>query len=161
MKKIHIVILCFFTLNIAGMPWWFSDTQVIKRQTQDLAETLTMLKEDEKGTRALKSQQLAGLLSDSFRCSVQVKDYNHEFSKTELTQAHLAMTSYCQSSSAEASDISINFDNENTATVTSTLYLSATETGNKTHSESCNAELTWEKNEDRQWRLIQISLKGK
>ena len=161
MKKIHIIILSIFALNIIGMLWWFSDTQVIKRQTKALAESLSMAKSDPQSIRALKHQKLTLLLADKLECSVEVSDYSHTFNRNELTEAHLAVLNYCESTSAKVSDISINFDNDTTATVTSILGLSATEKGGKTHSESCTAELTWQQNDKSQWRLSRISLKGK
>lgn len=161
MKRIHIVILSVFTLNIAGMLWWFSDTQVVKRQTKDLVTSLTMTESDSQSIRALKHQKLTHLLADKLECTIKVSEYSHTFNRNELTEAHLAVLNYCQSTSAKASDISINFDNDTTATVTSTLDLSATEKGSKTHSESCTAELTWQKDNENQWRLSRISLREK
>jgi len=161
MKKIHIIILSILALNIIGMLWWFSDTQVIKHQTKDLTACLNMAESDSQSIRALKHQKLTHLLADKLECTVEVSEYSYTFNRNELTEAHLAVLNYCQSTSAKASDTSIHFDNNTTATVTSTLDLSTTEKGNKTHSESCTAELTWQKDNEKQWRLSRISLRGK
>lgn len=158
MKKIHII-LVLLIINAGILLWWFSDTQVIKRQTNAFGETLVILKEEGKGARALKRQQLAGLLSDSLICSIKVKNYNYEFSKDELTQAHLAMTSLCHSSSAEASEISITIGSDTSATVTTTLDLSATEKGGQIHRATCRTELTWHKNDQGKWRLSTITIR--
>lgn len=158
MKKSHIIILSLFVINVVVLLWWFSDTQVIKRQTKALAETLTIVKEDGKSTRALKSQKLDGLLAVSLICSVEVKQYNYEFSKDELIQAHLAMTSMCQSTSAAASNIAISIDSDTSATVTADLKLSATENRGQTHNESCQAKLKWQKNDQGQWRLSSVHI---
>lgn len=161
MKKSHIIILSLFVINAGVLLWWFSDTQVIKRQTKSLAKSLTIDKEDGKSTRALKSQNLDRLLANSLVCSVEVKQHNYEFSKSELTQAHMAMTNYCQSSSANTSDFSIDITSDTTANVTATLNLSATENGGKIHTESCLATLTWQKNDKNQWRLDRIHIQPK
>ena len=161
MKKSHSIILALFVINVGVLLWWFSDTQVIKRQTNTLAETLTILEEDGKSARALKSQKLDGLLADSLICSVEVKQYDHEFSKDELTQAHMAMTHLCQSASAEAAEITISINSDTSATVSAILDLSATEKRGKTHSESCQTDLTWKKNDQGKWRLTSITIKEK
>jgi len=159
MKKIHIII-AIFALNTAGLIWWFSDTQIIKRQTKALAESLTISSTDPQTIRALKNQKFILLLAEDLHCSVQIKDYSYEFDKSDLAAAHLAMLNYGQSSSAEASNITLTFNSDTSATVTSTIDLTATEKGGKTHSESSQAELTWKKNEQKKWRLQKITLKG-
>ena len=161
MKKTHLIILSILTLNIIALLWWFSDTQVIKRQTKTLAESLSMAKSDSQSIRALKHQKLILLLSDKLECIIDVSNYSHTFDRSELTEVHLAVLNYCESTSAEVSDISISFNSDTSATVTSHLNLAATEKGGKTHSESCTTELTWQQNDESQWRLSRLSLKGK
>lgn len=160
MKKSHAIILSLFIINIGVLLWWFSDTQVVKRQTKDLAATLTIASTDGKSARGLKSQKLDKLLSDSLVCTVDIEDYPYEFSRSELTQAHMAMTHYCRNTSAETSNIDISIDDE-TASVTADLNLSATENGGKSHSESCQAKLTWQKNDQGQWRLHSVHIQRK
>ena len=158
MKKFHIILLSMLVLNMIGMLWWFSDTQIIKRQTKDLAASLSMTQSDSPSSRALKHQKLTHLLAAKLKCTIEVPGYSHTFNRSELTEAHLALLNHCKSSSAKASAISISFENDTTAMVTLSLDLSVIEKSDKTHRETCTAELTWQEDSENQWRLIRVSL---
>ena len=160
MKKIHIILI-IFAINTAGLIWWFSDTQVIKRQTKALTECITTSSTDPQTTKALKNQKFISLLAADLHCSVQIKDYSYEFDRDDIAAAHLALLSYGESSSAEASDISLTFNSDDTATVTAYLNLDVTEKGGKAHRESSQAELTWKENEQNKWLIQKITLRGK
>ncbi len=159
MKKIHIILI-IFALNTAGLIWWFSDTQVIKRQTKALTECITTSSSAPQTTKALKNQKFIALLAEDLHCSVQIKDYSYEFDRDDLAAAHLALLNYGESSTAEASDISLTFNSDDTATVTAYLNLAVTEKGGKSHSESSHAELIWKETEQNKWRIQKITLKG-
>ncbi|NWK57236.1 hypothetical protein HW115_16560 [Verrucomicrobiaceae bacterium N1E253] len=160
MTKSNFIIAAVFATVVAVLLWWFSDTQVIKRKTHALAETASVARADGKGARALKTKDLAGLLSNEVIGSVEVSRLSDSFSKDEMLSAHHMLVHNCRSASAIFSDMEIEIDDETgtSATVTASLDLLVTDTRGEEYKESCLASLTWKKNDQDQWSLHRIQI---
>jgi hypothetical protein len=160
MKKPVIITLCTLALIIASLAWWFSDTQVVKRQTKQFAKVLTIASNDAKSTRAQKNQNFTSLLAKSVSCHVNTANYQSDFHHDDLVSAHHMMVHSCQSSSATPSNLQISKPENNQATVTADLDLSVTEKDGTRHSDPCQATLVWQKNDQGKWKLSSIEIKA-
>ncbi len=158
MKKPALIILAIFVVIVGILMWWFSDTQVIKRQTQQLANSLTIAITNGKTARLSKTQDFSGLLAPSVSCSIDIADYQSDFGHGDLTEAHHMMAQYCESSSAKASQIEITAISDTQSTVTADIDLAVIEKGGTKHGEPCKAVLVWEKNDSGKWKLESISI---
>lgn len=156
MKKSLIITIGLFIIMIGVLMWWFSDTQVIKRQTQELANVLTIATVDGKTSRAARNQNFKSLLSKDASCTVDVKSYQGEFTRDDLIAAHHALVHTCKTANASASDVTITAINDTSATVTAKLAISVTEKNGNHHSETCQADLRWQKNDQGKWKLDSI-----
>jgi len=160
MKKSALIILAIFVVIVGVLMWWFSDTQVIKRQTQQLADSLTIAKTDGKTARLSKTQDFSGLLASSVSCNIDIADYKSELGANDLKEAHHMMAHYCESSSAQASQIEITAISDARSTVTADIDLAVIEKGGTKHGEPCKAILIWEKNDSGKWKLESIEIKS-
>ncbi|MBT8037846.1 MAG: hypothetical protein KJO21_09910 [Verrucomicrobiae bacterium] len=158
MKKTIVITLCALTLIITSLVWWFSDTQVIKRQTHELAHVLSVDRSDGKTRRAHKNQRFANLLAASASCRVDTPHYQTELHHTDLVSAHHMLVHSCQSSSATPTDIHISTPDRHRSTVTADLDLTVTEKEGTRHHETCRAVLLWQKNAQGQWKLHTIDV---
>jgi len=160
MKNPTLIILGFFVVIVGILMWWFSDTQVIKRQTQQLAGSLSIAMTDGKIARLRKTQDFSELLALSVSCRIDIADYQSNFSHNDLKEAHHIMTHSCESSSAKVSQIEITIISDTQSTVTADLELAVIEKGGTKHGEPCKAMLTWEKNDTGKWELETIEIKS-
>ncbi len=161
MKKPVIITLCTLSLIIASLAWWFSDAQVVKRQTHELTRLLTVASTDGKSTRAVKNQDFTSLLSPSVSGHVDLPDYQSDFGHSDLVSAHHALVHFCRSSSVIASKLKISKPDQNRASVTADLDLSVTEKDETRHKETCQATLVWQKNDQGKWKLGSIEIQAR
>lgn len=160
MKKPVIITLGVFILTVGILMWWYSDAQVIERQSHQLAEVLTIESTDGKSARLGKTQDFSGLLDPSVTCTVDVSNYQSDFSHDELQAAHHMMAHNCEFSSAKISQIKITELTDTQATVDAELILSVTRKDGTRHGEACDAVLIWKKNDSGKWKIESIEIKG-
>lgn len=160
MKKPLIIIGTSFVLATGFLIWWFSDTQVIKRQTVELTELFTMSSGDGKASRVASNQNLAKLLDQKFTCTIDLDNYQGNHGRDALLEAHLYLGQSCQFSSVQVSDINIQSQTDSSATVQAEFSISVRMKGGSTHSESSPATLTWAKTSNDEWRLAEVILKS-
>ena len=87
--RLKAIIPLVILVGAAGfLFWWFSDAQVIKRKTEDLAKIFTMSATDGKAIRVTKNNALSGLLTKDFKCKISAQGYSGSFNKDEIQQAH-------------------------------------------------------------------------
>lgn len=158
MKKPLLALLAILIIVIGVLMWWFSDSQVIKRQTHAWIDTLTILSTDGKTSRAGKTQDFSGLLDASVTCSVNISDYQSDFQHDELEAAHHMMVHNCESSSAQIGNLEISEITGTQATVQADLNLALTEQGGRKHGESCKLELIWTKTDAGTWKIESITI---
>lgn len=161
MKKPVIITLCTLSLIIASLAWWFSDSQVVKRQTHELTRLLTVASTDGKSTRALKNQNFTSLLSPAVSGHVDLPDYQSDFGHSDLVSAHHSLVHLCRSASVTPSNLKISKPEQNRAGVTADLDLSVTEKDGTRHDETCQATLIWQKNDQGKWKLSSIEIKAR
>ncbi len=160
MKKPVIITLGVFILIVGVLMWWYSDAQVIERQSHELADALTIESTDGKSSRLSKTQDFSGLLDPSVTCTVDVSNYQSDFRHDDLQSAHHMMAHNCESSSAKISQIEITELTDTQATVDADLILSVTRKDGPRHGEACDAVLIWKKNDSGKWKIESIEIKG-
>ncbi|BDS05540.1 hypothetical protein NT6N_05800 [Oceaniferula spumae] len=141
--------------------WWFSDSQVIKRNTRNLAATLTIKLDDNKSTRAMKSQDFSALLAPSFRGSVDTDNHQGVITKDEAISGHQFLAFKCQFSQANVSEIEITRIEDNRATVTAQFEISLTTSGGASYSDEADGTLVWMRTKDEIWVLESAKLERK
>ena len=161
MKKNLIVAAVGFALAIGLLVWWFSDSQVIKRQTVELTELFTMSSADGKASRISGNQNLAKLLDKEFSCSIDLKQYQGEHGRDSLLEAHLYLGSACESSSVNASNIEIITLTDESATVQAQFSIEVRAKGGSGYSDDSPATLVWRKNDSGEWRLLKIFVEAR
>lgn len=160
MKKPLYISITVFILIIGFLIWWFSDTQVVKRRTEELTHIFTIKADDGKSARVSKNQDLGELLSRTFSCSIELDSYQRDLQRDDLINAHLYLGQICQSSSVQIGEITIISLNDDSATVQADFSISVQEKGGRSHSESAPATLIWKKTEGGSWRLDEVTLKS-
>ena len=158
MKKPLIVFAATSVIVVGILVWWFSDSQVIKRQTVELADLFTMSSGDGKTSRASKNQNLGELLDEKLTCTIDLDEYHGEHGRDSLLEAHLYLGKACESSSVQASGIEIISLTDNSATVEAEFNILVRTTGGSTYSENSPVTLVWLKNDSGKWQLSKITL---
>ena len=158
MKKPIIAGAVIFAAVTAFLVWWFSDTQVIKRRTSLLAETLTISEPDSNPARALKSQKFAELLAKNFSGNADLARYSGNISRDEAISGHQYLSHSVKSSSLTLSDFKIISLESSTAQVSATFSLSITTKNGETDSETSATSLVWIKNDSGKWQLSSATL---
>lgn len=158
MKKIFIILAVVFVVLIGVLLWWFSDSQVIMRNTRALAESLTIAADESKSTRALKSQDFAALLATDFSGSVQVDHYDGQIRRDEAVSGHQYLALSSESSHATVVDIAITSLEDDRATVTAKFSILVNTKGGGSYSDSADATLRWVKTADEIWKLKSAEL---
>ena len=139
MKKTIIAIAAAFLVIIGALMWWFSDSQVVKRNTHSLANTLTIKENDTKSTRALKGQDFATLLESDFSGSIEIKSYSGHISRDDAVSGHQYMALSVKSSHVTVTDINITNIDVETATLTANFTVSVTNNDSSTRNDTTAA----------------------
>lgn len=156
MKKPALILLGVMIIVVGTLAWWFSDAEVIKRQTEALAKSLTIASHDGKSARLSKTQGFSSLLAQSVSCSVVIQGYESEFGHDDLQAAHHMMVHNCGSATAKTSNVEITMLSDTEASVTADLLLTLKEKNGTPHGKACDAVLVWKKNEAGKWKLDSI-----
>lgn len=141
--------------------WWFSSSQVIKRNTRELAATLTISADDSKATRGLKGQDFAALLAPDFTGSVAVDNYQGDIDRDEAVMGHQYLAFQCQFSQAKVSAIEITGIEDGQATVTAHFQINVTTKGGTSYSDEADGVLIWVRTEEDTWKLQSAELSRK
>ena len=157
MKKSLIIGLSVFIILTGTLLWYFSDSQVVKRRTYNLAKQFTIELDDSKSRRVLKSQHLASLLAADFKGAVDTKNYNREFGRDELISSHQYLVQKAQSSRLIITNLKITSMTKETATV-SAEFTGSIDLKNDSHNDSGNAVFTWKKTHAAPWELQTVTL---
>lgn len=158
MKKPLIIAATAFALTIGFLVWWFSDSQVIKRQTGALADAFTMRADDSNATRVSKNQALIELLDSKFVCSIDLESYDSELRKDELLSGHLYLVRVCQASQVQMANLEITSLTDTSATVVGDFSISIREKDGGSHAERSPATLLWTKTEKGTWKLEEVTV---
>ncbi|MFK7911238.1 MAG: hypothetical protein AB8F34_11660 [Akkermansiaceae bacterium] len=160
MKKPLIIAAFVFAIVVGFLVWWFSDTQVIKRQTIKLTEVFTIKADDGKAARISKNQALGELVDREFSCTIDLENYNGSHSKDQLLEAHLYLGQACESSAVRVGEIEILSITDSRAEVKADFSISVRLTSGNSYTESAPATLIWAKSETENWKLREVILKA-
>jgi len=158
LKKPLLILTAVFAVLVGVLIWWFSDSQVIKRNTRALATTLTISADDSKATRGLKGQDFAALLDTDFSGSMNVDNYQGEIDRDEAVMGHQYLSFNCQFSQAKVSDIEITQIEGDQATVTAHFVINVTTKGGSSYSDEADGTLIWIRTEEDIWKLQSAEL---
>lgn len=159
MKKPVILLAAVFIALTGVLLWWFSDSQVVKRNTRALAESLTVPADANKSARAIKAQNLAALLAPGFTGTLETDHHTGTVRRDEAITGHHYLTMSSESSHATLTDIEITDLNATSATATADFSIMVTSKDGGSRSETGQAVLTWEKSGDDLWKLASASLR--
>lgn len=158
MKKPLVAAAAAFLVCAGLLLWWFSDSQVLKRNTQALAEHLTISANDAKSTRAAKSQDFVALLAADFGGTLKTNTYTGDITRDEAASGHQYFAQSCESSSVTVTDISINSISGTSATIEATYGASIVMKGGRSYSENAQATMIWKKADGGVWKLQSITV---
>lgn len=158
-KKPLLVAAAALALTIGFLLWWFSDTQVLKRRTAELAGVFTIKADDGKAARLSKNQTLAGLLHPEFSCSVDLENHRGEHSKDKLIEAHLYLGQVCEASAVRIGKIEVVSVSGKRAEVRSDFSFSVRLKGGESYTETAPATLSWSNADGSGWKLRQVVLR--
>lgn len=148
MKNPVIILLAILVAIVGFLMWWFSPTQVVKRQINTLVETLNIAADDGKATRASKNQDFSTLLGEKFAAELNASGMQRYFTKDDAIEAHLALISTCQSCSLSMSNLVLDRVNDSTFRFTCKADASVSLKGGDSQSESGKLTIIWEKTEN-------------
>ena len=160
MKKPLILFIAGFLIVAGVLVWWFSDKQVIKRQTVVLTDLFSMSSGDGKASRVSRNQNLAKLLDPEFSCSIDIENYQGEHGRDSLLEAHIYLGQVCESSSVQVGGIEFLSLTDDSTTVRAEFSISVRMKSGSNYSESSPVILEWQKNENGEWRLKEVILKS-
>ncbi|MGB0775920.1 MAG: DUF4440 domain-containing protein, partial [Akkermansiaceae bacterium] len=150
MKKPLIILAAILVVAVSFSIWWYSPTQVVKRKSQALIQTLTIHSDDGKTERASKNQTFSSLIGSPFTAEVSTAMLSRKMGASEATESHLVLTQVCSSSSLEISNMEIETSGDSiTVTGAAKVHVSIKDGGS--HSESGKATLIW-KQQDNEWK---------
>ena len=154
MKKSWIIIATVIAIIVGFLMWWFSDTQVLKRRTQELTELFSFEADGSKVTRINKNRLLGEILDKDFSCIIQLESYRGEHHAGELVEGHIYLGQVCETSSVDMADFEITSIDDNEATIVAhfSIYL-AMKKGGRNYAEESPVTLTWEKSPEGLWLL--------
>lgn len=158
MKKPLLIVSVIFALIVGFLVWWFSASQVIKRNTRELAETLTISAGDSKATRGFKGQDFAALLDADFVGSVDVENYQGDIGRDDAVSGHQYLGFSCQFTRAEVTEIEIINLEGNQAEVHAHFEMHVTTKGGSSYSDEADATLIWVRSKEDTWLLQSADL---
>ena len=89
MKKISLIAIAMFAIIYGFSAWWYGDTQLLTRKSNELARSLTLQASDRKVIRISKNKNLSALLARDLSCSIKLGDYQSHYNYNQLVEAHL------------------------------------------------------------------------
>lgn len=101
MKRIHFAGIAGL-LAVAFVFWWFSPTQVLKRRSASLVESLSFKRDTGIPLRQLSGYSFGSFLADEVELdSHGIPEAEGTFSRSNLESAHTALASYARESGFE------------------------------------------------------------
>ncbi len=143
---------------IIVLVWWFSPSQIIKRQTQKIIQCLDIPETATKTYRALKTNSFSNLLARSVSCRVDIAEYQSEFSRDQLIESHQMYAYNVASAVAEASNIEVHIIDDKNARTNADIYFAITSKKIAAIKEKIEINLDWEKTDTGKWRLTNVEI---
>jgi len=142
------------------MLWWFSDSQLLKRKSQDLLDCINVTGNESRQYLMLKTNSFANLLADQVQCHVELETHQAHFTQEQLVENHHLFVTNVGSSIIIADDLTVMMGEDNNASVDLSISLNVTGKKGQQYSESGTMTLEWRKDESDQWQLTTIDILG-
>lgn len=160
MNRSRVAMLISLVAIIIVLVWWFSPSQIIKRQTQTIVQCLDIPETATKTYRALKTNSFSNLLAKNVSCRVDIAEYKSKFSRDQLIESHQMYAYNVASAVAEASNIKVHIIDDKNARANTDIYFAITSKKIAAISEKIELNLDWKKTDTGKWRLTNIEMVG-
>lgn len=155
-RLVPIVIIIALLAGFAF--WWNSPTQIVKRRTQTLLQTLTMERTDSKVTRQTGVYQLDALLAEDVELDTPtIPEANGTFPRTEMISAFASLCEsvrqmHCKLEQIRSLEIAGDYADI-------TVIIEALVDLSSYHPVDGRFDVTfhWQRDKDRNWRLARAS----
>ena len=155
--RLRAIIPFVALLSVAGfLFWWFSDAQVIKRKTHNLAGIFTVKATDGNASRVTKNNALSTLLTMDFSCELSARGYSGTFGKDELKQAHVYLSKSGNTSSVTIGKWELSELSDTSAKVTASFSVNVHMKNQSPQTENVIATIHWLKNKQGRWMIQKI-----
>ena len=156
MKRLIISLSILALLAALGF-WWFTDTQVLKRRTQSLLNTLTLDSGKGKVGRQMGAYSLNALLATQVRLDTPtIREANGMFERDELEGAYTWLCNQAKETRFELQDFRSVTVNGDRAKVELTLLGLVVLPQYRPADGNYGVTFDWQKEEDG-WRLTQAT----
>ncbi|HCC20364.1 MAG TPA: hypothetical protein DEP88_03830 [Verrucomicrobiales bacterium] len=147
MKKINLIAIPMIAIVCGFLVWWYGDTQLLTRKTNELARSLSLEAGDRKVTRISKNKNLSALLARDLSCSIKLDDYQSHYNYSQLVEAHLHIGLTYGFCSVQISELNIISIANETANILAEFIISTRNNDESENSKNVSVNLVWSKDE--------------
>ena len=160
MSKFTVTVLFALAIITAFSVWWFSPSQVVKRQTNTVIKCLDIPETATKTYRALKTTSFSNLLANRVTCHVDIAGYQKDLTHDQLVESHQLYAYHVDWASAKASNIKVSIIDDQHATTQADLNFTISSKKVAASSEIIALNLSWQKNDAGKWQLTKVEMIG-
>ena len=160
MSKFTATVLFALAIMTAFLVWWFSPSQVVKRQTNTVIKCLDIPETATKTYRALKTTSFSNLLANTVTCHVDIANYQRDLGHAQLVESHQLYAYHVDWASAKASNIKVSIIDDQHATTQADLNFTISSKKMAASSEIIALNLSWQKNDAGKWQLTKVEMIG-
>lgn len=160
MKKINLIAIPMIAIVCGFLVWWYGDTQLLTRKTNELARSLSLEAGDRKVTRISKNKNLSALLARDLSCSIKLDDYQSHYNYSQLVEAHLHIGLTYGFCSVQISELNIISIANETANILADFIISTRNNDESENSKNVSVNLVWSKDEIGNWQIRKIKLRS-
>ena len=160
MSKFTATMLFALAIITAFLMWWFSPSQVVKRQTNTVINCLDIPETATKTYRALKTTSFSNLLAKTATCHVDIANYHKDLTHDQLVESHQLYAYHVDWASAKGSNIKVNIIDDQHATAQAELNFTISSKKMAASSELITLNLSWQKNDAGKWQLTKVEMMG-
>lgn len=160
MKKISLIAIPMIAIVCGFLVWWYGDTQLLTRKTNELARSLSLEAGDRKVTRISKNKNLSALLARDLSCSIKLDDYQSHYNYSQLVEAHLHIGLTYEFCSVQISELNIISIANETANILADFIIFTRNNDESENSKNVSVNLVWSKDEIGNWQIRKIKLRS-
>ncbi len=150
-----ILVISVISLLAAGYFWWFNPAKVLERQTNKLVSSLNIAADDGQVVRGYQSQKFSSLLDDNILILIPYYEANNDYDRDKLVTSQQAFSYGVKSCQLEYQILSVEFHNEEEASVNAEFSAEVVRKNGKSQTEAFAAELKWTKRGS-SWKLSSV-----
>ena len=160
MNKSRATILISLIAITIILIWWFSPSQIIKRQTHTFVQCIDIPETATKTYRALKTNSFSNLLANAVACKVDISNYQSEFSRDQLIESHQLYAFNVSSAMASANNVEVSIIDDQNALSRAGIHFAIKSKKLAASGEKVELELKWKRNDAGKWQITNIEMLG-